>query len=74
MSYLTVWMQGGDTGVTSRHFFFVASPPPPPSFAVCRLVVAMAGQSEKLVSGKSAKKADRTTGGKYLDKKGNWLE
>ena len=29
----------------------------------------MAGQPAKLVSGKSVKKADRTTGGKYLDKK-----
>ena len=33
------------------------------------LVVPMTGQPAKLVSGKSVKKADRTTGGKYLDTK-----
>ena len=33
------------------------------------LAVPMTGQPAKLVSGKSVKKADRTTGGKYLDAK-----
>ena len=37
---------------------------------MCGLAVAMTGQFEKLVSGKSVKKAERIQGRKYLDTKG----
>ena len=37
---------------------------------MCGLVVAMTGQSEKLVCGKSVEKAQRIQGGKYLDTNG----